>query len=146
MNRILLTAGLLILLFLAGCANAGKSYADQHPSLPAAHRQILATGKIEGGTDVAGMTREQVRLAMGGDPATFDKINGEDAWVYTRKKAVAKSAAFEERGQAGNSRMEANHSFSETEDLAPRTDVEVRTTIFFQGNLATHSLVTEGMP
>jgi outer membrane protein assembly factor BamE (lipoprotein component of BamABCDE complex) len=84
------------------------------------------------------MTRAQVKLAMGGDPATFDRINGEDAWVYVHKKMVGNSA-FDEGEHAGNSRMENDHSFSPTEDLGPRKDVEVRTTVFFQGDRATHA-------
>ena len=130
---------------LTGCANPGQSYANKHPELSAAHRQILTRGSIPGGDAVAGMSREQVKLAMGGDPATFDKINGEDAWVYVHKKMVGNSS-FDGGERPGNSRMETDHSFSQTENLGPRLDVDVKTTVFFQGDRATHAQVGEERP
>src|SRR5580704_15762741 len=71
---------------LAGCATPSQTYAKQHPELPAAQLQILKTGKIPDGTAVAGMTQEQVKLAMGIEPAQYTKIDGLDAWVYVQKK------------------------------------------------------------
>lgn len=72
---------LLSLSLLAGCSTPGSTYAKAHPELSSAHRQILVEGKIPGGSAVGGMTQEQVRMAIG-NPSTFEKINGEDAWVY----------------------------------------------------------------
>jgi hypothetical protein len=126
---------------LAGCANPGKSYADRYPELPAAHREILARGKIPSGDAVAGLTREQVKLAMGGDPTTFDKIGNEDAWIYIRKKAVGVEE-FEEFSRTGSSRMESTHSYTQSSDFAPRVDVELKTTVFFKGDRATRALNT----
>ncbi len=91
------------------------------------------------------MTREQVKLAMGRDPSTFDKLNGEDVWVYSRKKMVGNSS-FDGGSRGGSSRMENDHSFSQTEDLGPRMDVEVKTSIYFHGDRATHAQITEDRP
>lgn len=145
MNRTLQIVGLLSLGVFTSCANQGQSYVRAHPELSPAHRQIFAKGQIPSGDAVAGMTREQVKLAMGRDPATFDKLNGEDVWVYSRKKMVGNSS-FDGGSRGGNARMETDHSFSQTEDLGPRIDVEVKTSVFFQGDRATHALVTEERP
>ncbi|MGB8168931.1 MAG: hypothetical protein WCF18_15645 [Chthoniobacteraceae bacterium] len=127
---------------LVGCANPGSTYAAKHPELPPAHRQILMRGKIPNGDAVAGMTREQVKVAMGGDPTTFDKVSNEDVWIYARKKAVGQES-FEDLGRSGSSRMENTHSFTQSDDFSPRVDVEMKTTIFFQGDRATHVQSTE---
>lgn len=136
---------LLALASLAGCANPGQTYAKSHPELPAAHRQILARGKIPTGEAVAGMTRAQVKLAMGGDPTTFDKIDGQDVWVYVRKRGVGRES-FEDLGSSGRASMENTHSFTESNDFSPRVDVELKTTIFFQGDRATHAQSADENP
>jgi outer membrane protein assembly factor BamE (lipoprotein component of BamABCDE complex) len=130
---------------LVGCANPGSSYAAKHPDLPPAHRQILQQGKIPSGDAVAGMTRAQVKLAMGGDPTTFDKVGNEDVWIYARKKAVGVES-FDDLQRSGSSRMENTHSFTQTSDFGPRVDVEMKTSIYFQGDRATHALNTEEKP
>ena len=130
---------------LTGCANPGNSYAAQHPELPAAHRQILLRGKIPSGDAVAGMTRAQVKIAMGGDPTTFDKINGEDAWIYARKKGVGRES-FDDLGRSGSATLENTHSFTQGNDFSPRVDVELKTTVFFQGDRATHAQSMEENP
>src|SRR5260221_2234222 len=87
-----LAAALFSLCTLMGCVNQGSSYASKHPELSQAHRQILVSGKVPSGDAVAGMTREQVKMAMGGGPATLDKIDGPDAWGFAHKKTVARAA------------------------------------------------------
>ncbi len=138
-------AVLLSLGVLTSCANQGQSYLKAHPELSPAHRQIFVRGEIPSGDAVAGLTREQIKLAMGRDPATFDKANGEDVWVYSRKQMVGNSS-FDGNARGGSARMENDHSFSPTEDLGPRMDVEVKTSIYFQGDRATHAQVTEERP
>jgi hypothetical protein len=77
------TAPLLIVTcFLAACANPARTYVGQHPGLSPEHRKIMLAGKVPDGNAVAGMTKEEVRLAMGADPDQFTKIDGQDAWVY----------------------------------------------------------------
>lgn len=138
---------ILILLFgvLTSCANPGQSYLKAHPELSPAHRQIFARGEIPSGNAVAGLTREQIKLAMGHDPTTFDKANGEDVWIYCRKQMVGNSS-FDGNSRGGSARMENDHSFSQTEDLGPRMDVEVKTSIYFQGDRATHAQIAEERP
>ena len=130
---------------LAACANPGSSYAAKHPDLPSAHRQILLSGKIPSGDAVAGMTREQVKLAMGGDPTTFDKLGNEDVWIYARKKAVG-TGSLDDRDYSTNSNREGTQSFTQSNDFAPRIDVELKTSIFFQGGRATRALNSEERP
>ena len=129
---------------LAGCANPGSSYAAKHPELSPAHRQILLRAKIPSGDAVAGMTREQVKLAMGSDPTTFDKIGAEDVWIYVRKKGVGRGSFDDER--SGSSSMGSSLSFTESADFSPRVDVDLKTTIFFQGDRATHAQTTDENP
>jgi hypothetical protein len=130
---------------LAGCANPGRSYAGRHPDLPAAHRQILLSGKIPGGTAVEGMTHEQVKIAMGGFPQTLDRVNNEEAWVYVRKKLVATELTTADYGprDSGAGRRDP---FMASDNTGPQTDVNEKTTVFFQGDRATHAQITEERP
>ena len=132
----------LLTLLVVGYANPASSYASKHPELSPAQRQILTTGKIPNGDEVAGMTREQVKMAMGREPDTFDKINGEDAWVYVQKKAVARKPT-EDVGHTPSSSFNGAQSFTEAEGFGPRVDVDVKTTVFFVGDRATRALSTE---
>jgi hypothetical protein len=127
--------------FLAGCATPQQTYLSQHPELSAEQRKIIAAARLSDRDAVAGMTREQIRLTMGTDPTQLTSINGEDAWVWVQRKGG--SGTFEpmepsvEPGAASFSKVKR----SSDPVVTPR--VEVRTTVFFQGNLATHVDVTE---
>jgi outer membrane protein assembly factor BamE (lipoprotein component of BamABCDE complex) len=127
MKRCIFLSVALAVAGLAGCANPGQIYANKHPELTPAQRSIMSRGVIPTGDEVAGLTRAQIKLAMGGDPTTFDKIDGEDVWIYTHKKMVGNAAFDDSQRQSGTS-MEDNHSFSPTEALGPRSDVEMKTT------------------
>lgn len=133
---------------LAACASPGGGYVTSHPELTPAQRRIFATGKIPAGEDVAGLTREQVRIAMGADPTTFDKFNGDDAWVYVRKKAVARNPhdPGDDTGREANSSMNSTRSFTDSEGFGPRMDVDEKTTIYFHGDRATRAQITEEKP
>ena len=132
---------LLIGLLLASCTTPGQSYVSKHPELPATHRQIMASGKIPSGDAVAGMTHEEVRLAMNGAPATFDKINGEEAWIYYRKNTVMSDTIEPPKATPGSSLD--NHEPFSAPSTGLETDGVVRTTIFFQGDRATHADVSK---
>lgn len=140
----------LLLLFLlaslcAGCANPAHSYVSKHPELPAAHREILHNGRIPAGTACAGMTQEQVRLAMGGFPTSQDRIGGEEAWIYSRKKLVATEFVGIEDQFSGSSSLKTDSSGS-ADNVGRQTDAVVKTTVFFNGDRATHATVTEAQP
>jgi hypothetical protein len=136
-----LVLGLLVGMLLASCTTPGQAYVRKHPELPAAHRQILASGKIPSGDAVAGLTHDEVRLAMNGAPATFDKINGEEAWIYLRKNTLPPDSIEAPRTPAGSS-LNTHDAFSAP---APGLDVDgmVKTTIFFQGDRATHADISQ---
>jgi hypothetical protein len=127
---------------LVSCANPGKSYATSHPELSPAHRQIFSRAEIPSGDAVAGLTRAQVKIAMGRDPDTYDKVGNEDAWIYVRKKGVGRES-FDDLGRSGSGSMEDSRSFTQSSDFSPRVDVDVKTTVFFAGDRATHAQVTE---
>lgn len=63
------------IIFLSGCSTPSSQYVKAHPELPSAHRKILITGEIPGGNAVEGMTKEQIRLAVG--KSHFDR---ESKW------------------------------------------------------------------
>ena len=76
---------LLAACFISGCSTTpGSAYARKHPELSPGHRQILVTGIVPGGEVVKGMTKEQVKIAMGGNPTM---TRGENVWVYVGKRA-----------------------------------------------------------
>ncbi|HEV7405034.1 MAG TPA: hypothetical protein VGO11_18975 [Chthoniobacteraceae bacterium] len=126
-------------ILLASCTTPGKSYAGKHPELSAAHRQILASGKMPAGDAVAGLTHDEVRIAMNGAPATFDKINGEEAWIYLRKNTVVSD--IEPPHPSPGSTLD-HESFSPMPGTDLETDGMVKTTIFFQGGRATRAEVS----
>jgi hypothetical protein len=128
---------------LIGCASRGQTYAQQHPELSAAQRQIFATGKIPDGAAVAGMTREQVQLAMGMDPAQYTKIDGQDAWVFVSKKLspmplTTTRADFQGPDNRNRSLMD------EPDNQAPQNQAQTKTTVIFSGERAVRADVVNG--
>jgi hypothetical protein len=143
--RRLCLAGLVILAAftcLMGCTTPQQAYVSQHPQLSADHRRIIASGKLVDHDPVEGMSREEIRLTMGVDPTQVTRINDEDAWVWVKRKLAPASALQ----QTGRSASPGAGSFSnqpvDTEET-PDPKVNIRTTVFFQGNLATRVDVTE---
>ena len=128
---------------ISGCSTERSSYASSHPELPEAHRQIFRNGTIPGGNAVAGMTREQVRIAMGSGPTTFDVIEGQDVWIYTRRKPLETDLA-EDFGNSASSAFSGNRSMKKQKPAGRQMNPTVKTTIFFQGDRATHAQVTDG--
>ncbi len=134
---------------LSGCGTPGQAYAKQHPDLPPAHLQILKTGKIPDGDAVAGMTREQIQKAMGREPAQYTKVDGHDAWVYERKALV--STPLEPVGGGGGNAMGSGGGQSggggrnpSGGDTQPATPDLYRTTIIFDGEVATRAETIKG--
>ncbi len=126
---------------LSGCATPQQAYVNQHPELSAEHRKIIAAGRLVDHAPVAGMTREQIRLTMGVDPTQVTSINGEDAWVWVKKRGDSLTLMDESDhgGSPGAGSFSGLPRDSEPETKKPMI---IRTTVFFHGNLATRVDVT----
>jgi outer membrane protein assembly factor BamE (lipoprotein component of BamABCDE complex) len=122
----------LALLFLSGCSTPGSAYAGAHPELSQAHRKILVSGKIPGGLAVEGMSKEQVRLAVG-NPARVEKIGGREGWVYVREMG------FESDAGGHNSPMMPPGGG----DPGPRRVRIEKTTVVFDGDRAIQAQIGE---
>ncbi|MDR3403956.1 MAG: hypothetical protein P4L99_15775 [Chthoniobacter sp.] len=142
-----LTTSLLVLaaaLSFAGCASPGQTYASQHPELPAKQLEILKTGKIPDGDAVAGMTREQIQLTMKVEPAQYTKVDGQDAWVYVTKRLSTSNLTMANDATFDHQDNRSRHSLAEGESHAPGDQPLVKTTVYFQGNVATKADVVNG--
>ena len=128
----------------AGCTTPGQTYAKQHPELSAEQLQIFNTGKIPDGTAVAGMTQEQVKLAMGIEPAQYTKIDGQDAWVYVQKKLTTTGITSGNDMQLNRRDSRSQHALGEGESHAPADQAQIKTTVYFQGDRATRAEVVNG--
>jgi outer membrane protein assembly factor BamE (lipoprotein component of BamABCDE complex) len=129
---------------LSACGTVGENYAKQHPELPPQQLQILRTGKVPDGTAIAGMTREQVQVAMGVDPAQYTKIDGQDAWVYVQKKLSASSLTPNNTSELDRRDNRNRKSLADEEHQSPQDQAQTKTTIYFQGNVATRAEVANG--
>lgn len=125
-------------LLLAACSNPGQSYAQKHPELTEGQQKVMKSGKPESGTAVAGLTKEQIHLAMG-DPAQQTKIDGRDAWVYVR--STSKSVPLD--SNRGRGSLAGDGDRGDIFDAPEWTDANIRTTIYFEGNLAVRADVVE---
>lgn len=133
----------LVATLLAGCASPRQEYINRHPQLTAEHRRIMAAGKLIDRDPVAGMTREEIQLTMGVEPTQATSINGEEVWVWVKRKPEPLSMMDgSDRASSGT----GSGSFSNIpreSDQPPQKKVNLRTTVFFEGNLATRVDVTE---
>ena len=128
----------------SGCATPRQTYVSQHPELTAEHRKIIVAGQLADRDPVAGMTRQEIRLTMGVDPTQTTTINGEDVWVWVKRKGDSMTL-LDDTTHSGSS---GTGSFSgvprgSDPDAVPKKRVQIRTTVFFKGNLATRVDVTE---
>ena len=120
---------------LSGCSTPGSQYAKAHPELSAVQRQILISGEIPGGNAVEGMTKEQVRLAVG-NPTSVEKINGQDIWVYVREKSLETSPANDPSNIYGSG-PNKQQNFTETAIIGPQPIIIEAKGVFFKGDRAT---------
>jgi outer membrane protein assembly factor BamE (lipoprotein component of BamABCDE complex) len=125
---------------LSGCSTPGSQYARAHPELSPEHREILVTGKVPGGLAVDGMTKEQLRIAVG-NPTKVESFNGQDAWVYVQQRFLEVSPRDDPGSQFGSG-ANSQRNFTETANLGPRPSVTEVTTIFFHGDRATHTQIS----
>jgi outer membrane protein assembly factor BamE (lipoprotein component of BamABCDE complex) len=129
---------------ISGCGTPGLNYAKQHPELSPAHLQILKTGKVPDGDAIAGMTREQVQIAMGVEPAQYTKVDGHDAWVYVRKTLAAVPLTTNSTPAIDRQDNRNKGSLLDTPDQAAQNQDQTKTTVIFDGNLATHAETVKG--
>jgi hypothetical protein len=127
---------------LSGCATPGQTYASHHPELPAAQLQILRTGKVPDGDAIAGMTQEQIKLAMSIEPTQYIKVDGHDAWVYVQKRLT--SNGFSSGPSELDRRDKRNKDGGTPEDHSLQGQPDFKTTIFFNGDVATRAEVVNG--
>jgi len=127
-------------ILLSGCATDRQIYVNNHPELSPDAKKIILAGKIKFGDKVAGMTKEQVRAAMGSDPDQFDTENGEDAWIWLNAKVSRRSEPNPSDTLAKDGGAGATHHFSEPGE----DDVKTKVTVFFKDNVATHLNVSHG--
>ncbi len=135
---------LLATCLLSGCGTPGINYAKQHPELSPAHLQILKTGKVPDGDAIAGMTREQVQIAMGVEPAQYTKVDGHDAWVYVRKTLSTVPLTSNSTPEIDRQDGRNKGSLLDSPNQAPQNQEQTKTTIIFDGNVATHAENVKG--
>ncbi len=140
--KVACVVSLLITLCIAGCSTPGSQYAGAHPELSAAHREILRTGKMPGGSAVEGMTKEQVQLAMG---APLRTNGGGDVWVYVHERFVDISPV-DDVGSTFGSGANDQRNFTEKTRLGPRPTINEVTTIFFENGRATLAQLSRERP
>ncbi len=126
-----------------GCATPAQTYAKQHPELTPEQVQIFNTGRIPDGTAVAGMTQEQVKIAMVVEPVQYTKVDGQDAWIYVQKKLSAGGITpidptIDRRDKR------SRESLMDSESHAPSDQPLIKTTVYFQGDRATRADVANG--
>ena len=134
----------LALLCFTGCSTPGSQYAKAHPELPPAHRQILATGEIPGGIAVEGMTKAQIRLAKG-NPNRSEMLNGQDVWAYIHNRFTDILPA-DDSGPKFGSGSSNQKNFTETANSGVRPTINEVTSIFFNGDRATHAQISQERP
>jgi outer membrane protein assembly factor BamE (lipoprotein component of BamABCDE complex) len=118
----------------SGCETPGAAYVKQHPELSPAQRKIFIEKKITDVHAVAGLTKEQLRVALG-EPTQFDNIEGDEAWIYLRSGSGAGSVS--RLGVAGG-----DLGGMAPAQMSSGTNAgNVRTTIFFDGDQATRAIV-----
>ena len=131
-------------LLAAGCTSPRQDYVSQHPELTAEHRKIMLSGQLTDHAPVAGMTRDQIQLAMGVEPAQYTKVDGQDAWVYVTKKLSPMNLSDANDATFNHQDNRSRHSLAEGESHAPSDQPTVKTTVYFQGNVATKADVVNG--
>jgi len=125
-------AGLMTAFLSAGCQTPGAAYVKQHPELSPQQRQIFIDKKVTDVLAVAGLTKEQIRAALG-EPAQFDTIEGEEAWIYSRSSQTGVSRLGVAGGELGG--------MAPPQQSAGTKSGNVRTTIFFDGDQAVRAVL-----
>jgi len=125
-----------------GCQTPpGVKYAKQHPELSPEQRKIFTEKKVSDINAVAGLTKDQIRIALG-EPTQFDHVEGVEVWIYIRRNAEADAEnnmravmSGTDRGSMAGAGVGGTHM---TELMAVNN---IRTTIFFAGDKAVRATV-----
>jgi len=131
--KAIFTIATIGILCISGCSTPGSRYANAHPELSLAHRRILVNGKMPAGTAVQGMTKEEVKIAIGA-PAKTMKQNGQEVWVYT----TGTSSLFVSDSDPNSVSNTMNLGNFENSPIPTQT-----TSIYFIGNRATFAKIEE---
>ena len=128
-------------LFLGCQSSPGKTYAKQHPELTPQQREIFMKKKVTDVSAVAGLTKEQLRIALG-EPTQFENVEGVESWIYIRRNTEMDAEnnmravmSGTDRGSMSGAGIGGTHP----SDYVPVNNL--RTTIFFNGNTATRATV-----
>jgi len=134
-------AGLMTALLYTGCQNPGADYVKQHPELSPEQRQIFVEKKVTDVRAVAGLTKEQIRVALG-EPTQFDNIEGDEAWIYIKSKSGGSgpAAQLHNAGQAAGTEL---GGMAPAQGGGGGSAGSIRTTIFFDGNQATRATIAQ---
>ena len=128
-----------IAFLICGCTSpSGSLYVQRHPELTAEQKKIFTEKKITSGTEVAGLTKDQIRLIMGKEPAHYENMaGGENAWIY-EKEIHHYGDLAPQLGNGPAAQMGILIAPTDADQVFP---FEV-TTIYFKGDVATHAQVT----
>jgi hypothetical protein len=128
-------------LFLGCQSSPGRAYAKQHPELTPQQREIFMKKKVADINAVAGLTKEQIRIALG-EPTQFENVEGVESWIYLRRNTEIDAEnnmravmSGTDRGSMSGAGIGGTHM----SDAAPVNNI--RTTIYFNGNTATRATV-----
>ena len=128
-------------LCLPGCSTPGAAYAREHPELSPVHRQILVTGRIPGGVAAEGMTKEQVKAAVG-NPRQREPVDGGEVWIFMHERSLDVSPR-DDAGVAFGSGPDRQRNFTETASLGPRPAVIEKARVFFRGDRVAQVQITQ---
>jgi len=138
-----------VALLVGGCSTPRSAYVSQHPELPPAHRRILLSGTIKYGDPVEGMTKEEIGLTMGKPPTKTETAEGEDVWTWVRVKEQAGradpwDATSSDSVDAGASQAsQAAPGARRKSGMAAPKGREIKTTVFFHGDIANRVQIDE---
>jgi hypothetical protein len=143
MRSFLLLPVFAVALLIGGCSTPRSAYVSQHPDLPAEHRRILLAGTIKYGDPVEGMTKEEIRLTMGKEPAKTETVEGEDVWTWVRVKEQAGRADPWDATSADSVDAGAGQAKQRKGNMAAPKGREIKTTVFFHGDIANRVQIDE---
>jgi hypothetical protein len=121
---------------LSGCLiNPYAGYVKQHPELTQNQKNMFLERRVYAGTDVAGLTKDQIRKIMGKEPTQYTKSQGVDAWIYEKEVPFNPNELAPQLGGGPAARMGIKIESTDPETVRKFTV----TTIFFNGDVATHA-------